>query len=159
MTVNIHRDANTQRMYFHSLILKENLLTPRVSKAQEETSCKHTGSLTSADIHNILHAAITYNLNNITEQKYSCKRDTTKAERLEKLRKAPSIHITGNEIEASDDLKQYKKNALEYGKKLRGTYTNKDTGQKIAVGRKSILEIVQHDIKNSDHLQSIAAIP
>jgi hypothetical protein len=99
VTVNIHRDTNIQRMYFHSLIIKENLLKPRVSKAQEETSRKHTGSLTPADIRNILYVVISYNRNKITEQKYSHKRDTTKAECLEKLHKAPSIRITGHEIE------------------------------------------------------------
>ena len=39
------------------------------------------------------------------------------------------MKITGEEIEPNSDLKQYKKNALEYGKNLRGEYTNKDTGE------------------------------
>lgn len=86
-----------------------------------------------------------------------------KQERIEKLRNSKPVSITGNEIEASDDLKQYKKNALEYGKNLRGEYTNKDTGEKISLtggnSRGGIREILQHDYKDTEHLQSIAAIP
>lgn len=82
-----------------------------------------------------------------------------KPERLEKLRQAKPIEITGKEIEPSDDLRQYKRNALEYGKSLRGAYTNKDTGREINIGRASITEILRHDYKDVEHLQSIAAIP
>lgn len=87
----------------------------------------------------------------------------TKKERIEKLRKSEPIEITGKEIEPSDDLKQYKKNALEYGKSLRGEYINKDTGTIISVtggnSRGGIREILQHDYKDVEHLQSIAAVP
>ena len=87
----------------------------------------------------------------------------TKKERIEKLRKSEPIEITGKEIEPSDDLKQYKKNALEYGKSLRGEYINKDTGAIISVtggnSRGGIREILQHDYKGVEHLQSIAAVP
>ncbi|HHT7859298.1 LPD3 domain-containing protein [Pasteurella multocida] len=82
-----------------------------------------------------------------------------KPDRLKKLRQAKPIEITGNEIEPSDDLRQYKRNALEYGKSLRGAYTNKDTGREINIGRASITEILRHDYKDVEHLQSIAAIP
>ena len=86
-----------------------------------------------------------------------------KAARIEKLRKSESASITGKEIEPSEDLKQYKKNALEYGKTLRGEYTNKDTGETISLTggnkRGGIREILQHDYKDVPHLQSIAAIP
>ena len=88
---------------------------------------------------------------------------SVKAERIRKLRESKPVEITGNEIEPSDDLKQYKKNALEYGKKLRGEYTNKDTGETISLtggnSRGGIREILQHDYKDVEHLQSIAAIP
>ena len=61
------------------------------------------------------------------------------------------------------NLKQYKKNALEYGKNLRGEYTNKDTNTPISLtggnSRGGIREILQHDYKDREHLQSIAAIP
>lgn len=87
----------------------------------------------------------------------------TKKERIEKLRKSEPIEITGKEIEPSDDLKQYKKNALEYGKSLRGEYINKDTGAIISVtggnSRGGIREILQHNYKDVEHLQSIAAVP
>ena len=89
--------------------------------------------------------------------------DWEKAARIEKLRKSKPMKITGKEIEPSDDLKQYKKNALEYGKTLRGEYTNEDTGETIALtggnSRGGIREILQHDYKDIEHLQSIAAIP
>lgn len=50
-------------MYLHSVTLQENLLKPRVSEAQEgNASRKHNSSLTSTDIHNILHQAVTYKL-------------------------------------------------------------------------------------------------
>ena len=73
------------------------------------------------------------------------------------------MRITGKEIEPSNDLKQYKKNALEYGKSIRGEYKNKDTGEIIHLtggnSRGGIREILQHDYKDIEHLQSIAAIP
>ncbi len=88
---------------------------------------------------------------------------SAKAERIRKLRESKPVEITGKEIEPSDDLKQYKKNALEYGKKLQGSYTNKDTGTTIQLqrGRRNggINEVLQHDYKDVEHLQSIAAIP
>lgn len=89
--------------------------------------------------------------------------DWEKASRIEKLRESEPVEITGEEITPSDDLKQYKKNALEYGKSLRGEYTNKYTGEKISLtggnSRGGIREILQHDYKDIEHLQSIAAIP
>lgn len=86
--------------------------------------------------------------------------DWEKAARIEKLRDSKPIdNITGNEIEASEDWEQYKKNALNYGKMLRGEYTNKDTGAKISVNRQGIKEILHHDRGDAVHIQSIAAIP
>ena len=89
--------------------------------------------------------------------------DWEKAARIEKLRRSKAVKITGEEIEPNSDLKQYKKNALEYGKNLRGEYTNKDTGETIALtggnSRGGMREILQHDYKDIEHLQSIAAIP
>ena len=89
--------------------------------------------------------------------------DWEKAARIEKLRRSETVKITGKEIEPNSDLKQYKKNALEYGKNLRGEYTNKDTGETIALtggnSRGGMREILQHDYKDIEHLQSIAAIP
>ena len=85
--------------------------------------------------------------------------DWEKTARIEKLRKSVPVEITGNEIEPSDDLKQYKKNALEYGKKLRGEYRNSDTGEIISVNAQGIKEVLHHDYKNKEQLQSVAAIP
>ena len=85
--------------------------------------------------------------------------DWLKAARIDKLRKSESVSITGQEITPSDNPKEYRHNALEYGKQLRGEYTNKDTGKKIIVNRDSIKEVLEHDYKDIEHLQSIAAIP
>lgn len=82
-----------------------------------------------------------------------------KSESLAKLRQAKPIHISGTEIEVSDDLKQYRRNVMEYGKGLRGSYINKDTGQEIDLSRASITEVLHHDLSKPEHLQSIAAIP
>ncbi len=82
---------------------------------------------------------------------------------IEKIRNSKSAEITGEEVTPSEDLKQYKKNALEYGKTLRGEYTNADTGVTITLssGNKNggIKEVLQHDIWDVAHLKSIAAIP
>ena len=85
--------------------------------------------------------------------------DWEKIARIEKLRKAKAIEITGEEIAPSDDLKQYKKNALDYGKALRGEYTNKDTGAKVLLAKNALKEVLQHDYKDVEQLQSIVAIP
>ena len=85
--------------------------------------------------------------------------DWEKAARIEKLKGSKPIEITGDEITQSQDLKEYKKNALEYGKSLRGEYINDDTNTKIEVNAQSIKEVLQHDYKDKEQLQSIAAIP
>lgn len=89
--------------------------------------------------------------------------DWEKAKRLEKLRNSESVEITGNEIQSSSDLKEYKKNAIQYGKSLRGEYANKDSGNEILLTTSKkgggIYEILEHDYKDKEHLQSIAAIP
>lgn len=86
-----------------------------------------------------------------------------KRERIEKLRRSESALITGNEIEYSSDIKIYKRNALDFGKRLQGEYTNADTGNVIQLqrGRRNggLNEILQHDIKDNEHIQSIAALP
>ena len=89
--------------------------------------------------------------------------DWEKAARIGKLLASEPVEITGKEVTPSDDLKQYKKDALEYGKNLRSEYTNKDTGETLSLtagnSRGGIREILQHDYKDVEHLQSIAAIP
>ncbi|WP_338809167.1 hypothetical protein V6667_08060 [Neisseria leonii] len=83
----------------------------------------------------------------------------SKAESLDKLRAAEPVRISGREIEADADLKQYVRNALQYGKTLRGTYVNKDSGREIAFGRKGLQEVLHHDLSKPEHIQSVAAIP
>ena len=85
--------------------------------------------------------------------------ERSKSESLEKLRRAETIRISGREIPEGGNLREYKRNALEYGKSLRGSYVNKDTGREISLGRASITEVLHHDVSNPEHLQSIAAIP
>lgn len=89
--------------------------------------------------------------------------DWEKAARIETLRKSESASITGKEIELTGDYKQNKKNALEYGKKLQGEYTNADTGVSVQLqcGRKNggINEVLQHNYKDDAHILSVAAIP
>lgn len=106
----------------------------------------------------------TTRLNNLNVAREMESAFNTKKGRIEKLRKSEPIEITGKEIEPSDDLKQYKKNALEYGKNLQGEYTNKDTGRTIQLqrGRKNggLKEILQHDTLNDTvQIKSVAAIP
>ena len=60
LTVTVHKDSNSQRMYLHGVMVKEGLLKPRVSGTLETKSRTHSGSLTSTDIHNILHTALNY---------------------------------------------------------------------------------------------------
>jgi hypothetical protein len=58
--------------------------------------------------------------------------DIEKTARLEKLRSSKPVEISGTEVPYSEDLREYRRNALEYGRSLRGKYTNKDTGEVIA---------------------------
>ena len=60
VTVVVHKNNDVQRMYLHSVSTKENLLKPRVSGTLGNESRTHSGSLTSADVHNILHEALIY---------------------------------------------------------------------------------------------------
>lgn len=87
--------------------------------------------------------------------------DWQKAARIDKLRNSENAVITGNEIDLSG--KDKKKAALQYGKTLQGTYTNADTGAVIQLqrGRRNggINEVLQHNYKDIEHLQSVAAIP
>lgn len=117
-------------------------------------------AVTYDDNGNVIPLSERFNEGN-SDVRYSLK--NSKADRIQKLRESKPVVITGREITPSDDLKQYKKNALEYGKTLRGTYRNEDTGEEIDLTggnkRGGIREILQHDYKDIEHLQSIAAIP
>lgn len=91
--------------------------------------------------------------------RFSRAQSRSKAESLEKLREAETIRISGREIEPSEDFRQYRRNAMEYGKTLRGSYINEDTGREISLGRAGVTEVLHHDISNPEHLQSVVAIP
>ena len=86
--------------------------------------------------------------------------DWEKSARIEKLRNSEPVIITGSEFDITDNPK---KAAIEYGKKLQGYYTNKDTGVVIQLqrGRRNggINEVLQHNYKDIPHIQSVAAIP
>lgn len=86
--------------------------------------------------------------------------DWEKSARIEKLRNSESAIITGAEFEITNNPK---KAAIEYGKKLQGHYTNKDTGIVIQLQRSrrngGINEVLQHNYKDLPHIQSVAAIP
>ena len=85
--------------------------------------------------------------------------DWEKAARIEKLKNSEPIEITGKEIAITDDYKQNKKNALDYGKRLRSTYKNNDTGIEISLGISGVKEVLNHDYKNVEQILSVAAIP
>lgn len=54
VTVLVRRDHNTQRMYLHSVSLKENLLNPRVSSVDaNKTASERSGSTNSGDSSNV----------------------------------------------------------------------------------------------------------
>lgn len=89
--------------------------------------------------------------------------DWLKAARIEKLRKSENVQIKGDEFALTGDYKQDRKNAIEYGRKFTGEYTNEDTGKSISLrsGKKNggLFEILEHDYKDAEHIASIAAIP
>jgi hypothetical protein len=82
-----------------------------------------------------------------------------KKKRIDKLRESKPIEITGKEIKEGKDIKEFKANALAYGKTLRGKYTSRDTGKEIDLSRSGIDEVLHHDGSSVAHIQSIAAIP
>ncbi|GMO37037.1 MAG: hypothetical protein Ta2B_16890 [Termitinemataceae bacterium] len=71
--------------------------------------------------------------------------------------------IDTSEIIPSTDLKEFRKNAYNYGRKIAGRYINKSDGSEFTLTTSSRLgslkEILEHDYKDSEHLKSIAAIP
>ena len=50
VTVLVRRDHNTQRMYLHSVSLKENLLKPRVSSVDAKKASERSGSTSSGEV-------------------------------------------------------------------------------------------------------------
>lgn len=66
VTVLVHRDVNTKRMYLHSVSLKENLLNPRVSGADAKAS-ERTGSTDSEDNVTILRDLLAFNPDTVSK--------------------------------------------------------------------------------------------
>lgn len=91
-------------------------------------------------------------------------RTLDKTEVFKKIRNSKEAIISGDEIEFTPgDDKGNKKKALDYGKRLQGTYINADTGLSIQLQRGrhngGLNEVLKHDYKNEEHIKSIAAIP
>lgn len=84
--------------------------------------------------------------------------DWEKAARIEKLKKTKPIEITGEEYKGKYELnvKSGHKWILD---NLRGTYTIKDTGEKVNLSRVSANEITSHGEREDIHLKSFAVIP
>ena len=137
-------------------------LSKRFNSRKEDTRFRFIGEEGAANLDRSEEA--TTRLDNLNVAREMENAFEEKKARIEKLRNSEPVEITGNEITPSEDLKQYKKNALEYGKKLQGEYTNKDTGRTIQLqrGRKNggIKEVLSHDTLNDTaQIKSIAAIP
>lgn len=91
-------------------------------------------------------------------------RTLDKTEVFNKIRNSKVAAISGDEIDFTPgDDKGNKKKALDYGKRLQGTYINADTGLSIQLQRGrhngGLNEVLKHDYKNEEHIKSIAAIP
>ena len=84
--------------------------------------------------------------------------DWEKTARIEKLKKTKPIEITGEEYKGKYELnvKSGHKWVLD---NLRGTYTVKDTGEKVNLSRVSANEITSHGEREDIHLKSFAVIP
>ena len=143
---------------------KGNVIPPskRFNSRKEDTRFRFIGEEGATNLDRSEEA--TTRLDNLNMAREMENAFEEKKARIEKLRNSEPVDITGNEITPSKDLKQYKKNALEYGKKLQGEYTNKDTGRTIQLqrGRKNggIKEVLSHDTLNDTaQIKSIAAIP
>ncbi|WP_338578030.1 hypothetical protein [Neisseria leonii] len=174
VTVLVRKDMNTQRMYLHSVITKDNLLNTALTGLDGDSAAdtgvsEPRGKLNSGDVASILRRYLNYKPGAVDadnpDMRFSLSEGADsallrpKAESFEKLRAAEPVRISGREIEADADLRRYKRNALEYGKRLRGTYVNRDTGREINLSLSGLKEVLQHDYKNIGQLQSVAAIP
>ncbi len=81
--------------------------------------------------------------------------DWEKAARIEKLKGSKPIV---NQYNGEYELKR--ENAKAWAKKnIRGTYSNKDTGDKIDVSRVGVDKVTSHGERDEAHLKSIVSIP
>ncbi len=84
--------------------------------------------------------------------------DWEKSSRIEKLRKAEPVVLTGNEYEGKYELER--KSAKEWVKSnLRGKYTIEDTQEVVTIGRKGVNKVTSHSAGSEAHLKSFVAIP
>ena len=144
----------------HPLLAKLHEIVNRIRMAFAGTEYTETAKQIMRSIEQayVKTANGTFEDSSTTGERFSLK-DEEKVKRIEKLRESKPVEITGNEVTPSEDLKQYKRNALEYGKSLRSSYTNKDTGVSVQLGKTGVKEVLNHDYKNVEQLQSVAAIP
>ena len=84
--------------------------------------------------------------------------DWEKSARIEKLRKAKPVEITGREYEGKYELNR--DSAKAYIKEhLRGQYTNEDTGDVVLLAKDGAQKVTSHSMGNEAHVKSIVAIP
>ena len=84
--------------------------------------------------------------------------DWEKSARIEKLRKAKPVEITGKEYEGKYELNR--DSAKAYIKEhLRGQYTNEDTGDVVLLAKDGAQKVTSHSMGNEAHVKSIVAIP
>jgi hypothetical protein len=125
-----------------------------------EKGWKGLGSITETDVETFRSWA---NKDGARVKAFSQYRDISanveeKKKRIEKLRNSKPVEISGEEYKGKYELNP--KSAKEYIKNnLRGTYTNKDTGETIDVSRVGMDKVTSHGEKDEAHLKSIAAIP
>ena len=84
--------------------------------------------------------------------------DWEKNARIEKLRKAEPIKITGKEHEGKYELNRDSAKAWIKAN-IKGEYINKDTNEKIVVSNIGVKEVTSHGERNEAHLKSLIAIP
>lgn len=154
LTVLVHRDVNTQRMYLHSVILSENLLKPRMSSAQELNSRKHSGSLTSTDIHNILHQALTYkplsdklDSKPITEQSQAPKDEENKGHKTQKEKRDSVSQVGVSESSALNEGKKEQDSPsqnINYSESKRDNESNKPSRHQVGVAVSSPASVLSN---------------
>ena len=84
--------------------------------------------------------------------------DWEKSARIEKLRKAKPVEITGKEYVGKYELNR--DSAKAYIKEhLRGQYTNEDTGDVVLLAKDGAQKVTSHSMGNEAHVKSIVAIP
>ncbi len=137
-------------------------LSERFNKANEDIRFSIGRSKPSRDTSKLSVGEMT--LDELDKEYMQALSITEKPARIEKLRNSENATIKGTEIPFSEDIEQFRKNALRYGKDhIRGSYRNNDTGALILVSNSKHLgglrEILEHDYKDVAHLQSVAAIP